>query len=453
MQSRPTCCTTACCGTCLAPTTPLTSTGTSSSTRWCARPGRSGARTGLTRDVVCGYKRATAACKRTHPLNQQRPPPPPLNACRSTNPRESRSGLFAHPPHPRSFKTQGAELLRDLMSIEVPVTLNAAFCERHRRVCPPSDELDRECSKVGGWEWGKGGGVGGRWGGDGWSTLLWIYFVWLGAGSKDACGLGLAGGALPAAATAALSPPFNPAPRPLRCFSCRGLQAEQMLRDFDEAYKELEQQLPDPCRDTGARVCMAACRSRRSSSACQAAGHTCRPGLACPALHPAHTASPSPLPRPPTPHPHTPHPTPHTPSADVRCPQWAKAGECEKNQGFMFDSCMLSCNVSWGTAQHSVQAVGDLRGAACVRTRPCHPSPPAPACACVPCLSASHLADRPPPPSPPPAPAAAALRAPGRAGCHRRSSWGRCRRTGRRHDWRRSKGQCGASRHRSTAAC
>ena len=307
--------------------------------------------------------------------------------------------------------------------------------------------------RVGGWVGGWGGGGGGRWGGDGWSTLLWIYFVWLGAGSKDACGLGLAGGALPAAATAALSPPFNPAPRPLRCFSCRGLQAEQMLRDFDEAYKELEQQLPDPCRDTGARVCMAACRSRRSSSACQAAGHTCRPGLACPALHPAHTASPSPLPRPPTPHPHTPHPTPHTPSADVRCPQWAKAGECEKNQGFMFDSCMLSCNVSWGTAQHSVQAVGDLRGAACVRTRPCHPSPPAPACACVPCLSASHLADRPPPPSPPPAPAAAALRAPGRAGCHRRSSWGRCRRTGRRHDWRRSKGQCGASRHRSTAAC
>lgn len=31
---------------------------------------------------------------------------------------------------------------------QVPITLNAAFCERHRKVCPPSDELERECSKV-----------------------------------------------------------------------------------------------------------------------------------------------------------------------------------------------------------------------------------------------------------------------------------------------------------------
>ncbi|KAL4426165.1 hypothetical protein ABPG77_007447 [Micractinium sp. CCAP 211/92] len=124
---------------------------------------------------------------------------PPWNI--GTNPRESRKGLFAHPPHPRSFKTSGTELLRDLMSIEVIVTLNAAFCERFRRVCPPSDELERECGK-----------------------------------------------------------------------------AEQMLRDYDEAFKELEATLPDPCRDT-----------------------------------------------------------------DERCPRWAAAGECEKNQGFMFDSCMLSC--------------------------------------------------------------------------------------------------------------
>ncbi|KAL4443932.1 hypothetical protein ABPG75_011669 [Micractinium tetrahymenae] len=118
-----------------------------------------------------------------------------------TNPRESHKGLFAHPPHPRSFKTSGAALLRDLMSIEAIITLNAAFCERFRRVCPPSEELERECGK-----------------------------------------------------------------------------AEQLMRDYDEAYRELEAALPDPCRDT-----------------------------------------------------------------DERCPRWAAAGECEKNQGFMFDSCMLSC--------------------------------------------------------------------------------------------------------------
>ena len=37
----------------------------------------------------------------------------------SNNARESRSGLFAHPPSPRSFNTTGAQLLRDLFSIEV----------------------------------------------------------------------------------------------------------------------------------------------------------------------------------------------------------------------------------------------------------------------------------------------------------------------------------------------
>lgn len=31
---------------------------------------------------------------------------------------------------------------------QVPLTLNAAFCERHRKVCLPSDELARECGKV-----------------------------------------------------------------------------------------------------------------------------------------------------------------------------------------------------------------------------------------------------------------------------------------------------------------
>ena len=35
------------------------------------------------------------------------------------------------------------------MRMQVVVTLNAAFCERHRKNCPPSEELDRECGKVG----------------------------------------------------------------------------------------------------------------------------------------------------------------------------------------------------------------------------------------------------------------------------------------------------------------
>ena len=35
------------------------------------------------------------------------------------------------------------------MRLQVVVTLNAAFCERHRKNCPPSEELDRECGKVG----------------------------------------------------------------------------------------------------------------------------------------------------------------------------------------------------------------------------------------------------------------------------------------------------------------
>ena len=43
---------------------------------------------------------------------------------------------------------QGLELLKDLLSIEVPLTLNEAFCDHHRKHCPKSEELDRECSKV-----------------------------------------------------------------------------------------------------------------------------------------------------------------------------------------------------------------------------------------------------------------------------------------------------------------
>ena len=44
---------------------------------------------------------------------------------------------------------QGLELLKDLLSIEVPLTLNEAMCDHHRKHCPKSEELDRECGKVG----------------------------------------------------------------------------------------------------------------------------------------------------------------------------------------------------------------------------------------------------------------------------------------------------------------
>eukprot|EP00887_Chlorella_sp_A99_P001693 scaffold8.g1693.t1 len=68
------------------------------------------------------------------------------------DPRATKAGLFAHPPRPSAFNTSGYERLRDLLAIEarfllfcVLVTVNAAFCERHRRRCPPSAELEREC--------------------------------------------------------------------------------------------------------------------------------------------------------------------------------------------------------------------------------------------------------------------------------------------------------------------
>ncbi len=60
----------------------------------------------------------------------------------------SMGGLFFHPPRPSSLKTKGAELMRDLLALQVPITLNAALCERHRKKCPPSEELEKECGLV-----------------------------------------------------------------------------------------------------------------------------------------------------------------------------------------------------------------------------------------------------------------------------------------------------------------
>lgn len=61
---------------------------------------------------------------------------------------EGKSGLFAHPPSPAAFNTTGDELYRDLLAVQVIVTLNEAFCERHRRNCPPSEQLEQECRRA-----------------------------------------------------------------------------------------------------------------------------------------------------------------------------------------------------------------------------------------------------------------------------------------------------------------
>ncbi len=43
---------------------------------------------------------------------------------------------------------QGFDLLVDMLAVEPMVVLNAAFCEVHRKRCPPSEQLLRECSYV-----------------------------------------------------------------------------------------------------------------------------------------------------------------------------------------------------------------------------------------------------------------------------------------------------------------
>ena len=57
-------------------------------------------------------------------------------------------GLFPNPPHPSQLKTQGLELLRDLLAIQTMATLNEALCLRHMKACPPSQELDSKCHEV-----------------------------------------------------------------------------------------------------------------------------------------------------------------------------------------------------------------------------------------------------------------------------------------------------------------
>lgn len=57
-------------------------------------------------------------------------------------------GIFPHAPSPLSFVTIGFDLLTDLLAVEVPITLNAAFCERHLKRCSPSEQLTTECNRA-----------------------------------------------------------------------------------------------------------------------------------------------------------------------------------------------------------------------------------------------------------------------------------------------------------------
>ena len=79
---------------------------------------------------------------------------------------------------------------------------------------------------------------------------------------------------------------------------------------------ELMADLPDPCHDTGKTWVI----DHIMHSSAMRSADTAHCFQLC---HPAATAL----------------------LADDRCPKWAAAGECEKNQGFMFDACMLSCKV------------------------------------------------------------------------------------------------------------
>ena len=46
------------------------------------------------------------------------------------------------------YEWQGEERLRDLLAIQVIIELNVAFCERHLVNCPPSEQLQKECTYV-----------------------------------------------------------------------------------------------------------------------------------------------------------------------------------------------------------------------------------------------------------------------------------------------------------------
>ncbi|PSC76158.1 peptidyl serine alpha-galactosyltransferase [Micractinium conductrix] len=58
-------------------------------------------------------------------------------------------GLFPHPPHPSEFANEPpAEQYKQLLSISVVATINAALCEQHLQRCPASKELTDTCAQV-----------------------------------------------------------------------------------------------------------------------------------------------------------------------------------------------------------------------------------------------------------------------------------------------------------------
>ncbi|GMH43508.1 hypothetical protein BSKO_11430 [Bryopsis sp. KO-2023] len=63
------------------------------------------------------------------------------------------AGLFPHPPYPSEVPKEAnttEERYGMLLNIEFMNTVNAALCERHRKKCPDSVELQEECGKVDG---------------------------------------------------------------------------------------------------------------------------------------------------------------------------------------------------------------------------------------------------------------------------------------------------------------
>lgn len=139
-----------------------------------------------------------------------------------------KGGLLPHPPRASSFKTKGAQLLRDLLAIEVPVTLNAAFCEHHRTKCLPSVELEKECGLV-----------------------------------------------------------------------------DSYVAELDAALAAVIEELPDPCHDQ-----------------------------------------------------------------DPRCPKWAQAGECEKNVGYMINTCPYSCKACTKKSEKEKAEQKPAKGTADIKELP-----------------------------------------------------------------------------------
>ncbi|CAL8472254.1 g11796 [Coccomyxa elongata] len=73
---------------------------------------------------------------------------PPWDLAHKPGREVAAGGLLPYPPSPLSLPSQGLDLLRDLLSVEPAIVLNAAFCDRHKRKCSPSKQLEEECSKV-----------------------------------------------------------------------------------------------------------------------------------------------------------------------------------------------------------------------------------------------------------------------------------------------------------------